>query len=333
MSSKAKNIYWDINKTLSRQRLFNFVLGPRGCGKTYGWKKYVINRFLKYGKQFVYVRRYETEMPAAEMRNFFDDVGPKEYPDIEFKAYNGIFRINNKIAGWYVPLSKAAMLKSTPFPNVESICFDEFIIATGKVSYLTNEVRQYLELYSTVSRDRDITAFFLANSISIANPYFIYFNISFEPEQKVKLLPLISVEFVENPAFIEHVNQTKFGQLIAGTEYGNYAIENKFLLDKDTFVEKMPGDVYYICTLLAYDREFGLYRSSRTSIMYIAETTDPTNKTRISMSIEDHNPGTMLALRKNLFLQAILNAFSQGQLRFTTQNVKNLLYDSLRRLI
>ena len=145
-------MYYDPNKTLSRQRLFNFVVGARGCGKTYGAKKTVIKRFLKSGKQFVYLRRYETEMPAAEMLNFFDDVSV-EFPDTEFKSYNGLFRINKQIAGWYFPLSKATMLKSIPFPNVDLIIFDEFIIEVGIYRYLPNEVRTFLECYSTISRD------------------------------------------------------------------------------------------------------------------------------------------------------------------------------------
>ena len=73
-------MYYDPNKTLSKQRLYNFVIGARGCGKTYGCKKTVIRNFLRRGEQFVYLRRYETEMPAAQMLNFFDDIG-EEFPD------------------------------------------------------------------------------------------------------------------------------------------------------------------------------------------------------------------------------------------------------------
>ena len=64
------------------------------------------------------------------MRNFFDDI-MQEFPDHEFKADRGLFRIDKEVAGWYFPLSKAVMLKSMPFPNVTLIIFDEFIIGTG----------------------------------------------------------------------------------------------------------------------------------------------------------------------------------------------------------
>ena len=57
-----KSMFWDINKSVSRNCLFNFIVGNRGAGKTYGAKKYVINRFLKTGEQFVYIRRYKEEL-------------------------------------------------------------------------------------------------------------------------------------------------------------------------------------------------------------------------------------------------------------------------------
>lgn len=55
-------MYWDINKSLSYNALFNFIIGARGVGKSYGAKKLAIQNFLKKGKQFVYVRRYKEEL-------------------------------------------------------------------------------------------------------------------------------------------------------------------------------------------------------------------------------------------------------------------------------
>ena len=45
----SKSMYYDINKTLSYNTLFNFVVGPRGAGKTYAAKKRAISNFLKRG--------------------------------------------------------------------------------------------------------------------------------------------------------------------------------------------------------------------------------------------------------------------------------------------
>ena len=50
----SKSMYYDINKTLSYNTLFNFVVGPRGAGKTYAAKKRDIINFHKMGQQFDY---------------------------------------------------------------------------------------------------------------------------------------------------------------------------------------------------------------------------------------------------------------------------------------
>ena len=323
---------YDANQTFSRQRLLNFVIGARGIGKTYGAKQHVIKKYLKSEKQFVYLRRYETEMPAAQMRNFFDDIA-WEFPDAEFSAHNGLFRINSKIAGWYFALSKAIMLKSIPFPNVDLIIFDEFIIETGIYHYLPNEVHAFLECYSTISRDRDIPVLFLSNAITMTNPYFLYFNLTFEEGQKLKLTPYISVEILDNIDYTNHVKSTKFGKLIADTEYGKYNMENKFLLDTDEFVREMPARASYICTFIVENRKFGYFVSTNENLWYMAEKIDKSCKMVYALKLKDHTEDTSLLSRSNPYIRALIGHYCAGQLRFTTKEIKNLLSDVLRRYI
>lgn len=325
-------MYYDPNKTLSRQRLFNFVVGARGVGKTYGCKKTVIKRFLRSGEQFVYIRRYDTEMPAAEMLNFFDDVSA-EFPDVEFKSFHGLFKINGKIAGWYFPLSKATMLKSIPFPNVGLIIFDEFIIEVGLYRYLPNEVRTFLECYSTISRDRDVPVLFLSNAITMTNPYFLYFKINFEPGQTIKLLKHISVELIESKEYEKHISKTKFGELIADTEYGKYNIQNKFLLDTETFIQPMPVGASYICTFIAENRKFGFYVSPGDTLWFMSDKIDQTCTRQFALKFSEHDQNTVLAQKMNPHVRQLIDSYCQGNLRFTTQEVKNVSTDILRRLI
>lgn len=321
-------MYYNADNTLSRNRLFNFVVGPRGAGKTYGAKKRVIKNFLKDGSQFVYLRRYETEMPSAQMKNFFDDVSV-EFPDTEFRSYNGCFYINNKIAGWYFPLSKANMLKSIPFPRVTLIVFDEFIINTGMVRYLTNEVVTFLECYSTISRDRDVPVLFLANSITFVNPYFIYFNLSLEKNQKVKLTKDIGLELYENTDFTEHMEQTRFGRLIKNTSYGDYAMSNDFLLDTDSFIEKLPANCKAVSILRFGSVELCLYNSP-ADILYLSEKLDTTVSIKLVVKENDHDEETILAPRNNVIMRKLAEYFSLGRVRFTTQKAKNITYDILK---
>lgn len=332
MTKKDISIYYDINKTLSKQRLFNFVLGARGCGKSFAFKRKAVDNFLKRGEQFVYIRRYETELPAAEMRNFFDDIA-EYYPDTDFRSYNGLFRINKQVAGWYIPLSKATMLKSVPFPNVTLIGFDEFIIEVGAIRYLPNEVRAFLECYSTISRDRDIPVLFLSNSISSTNPYFIYFDIKMEPGQTTKLTEFISVEYLSLQAFSEHMKSTKFGKLVAGTAYGEYAHENKFLLDTEDFISALPSNARYCCTFKVNTNDVGYYVDSISGLYFMSHKIDQTCPRVFALDISEHTEFTKLALRTNQFLISAIQNFSMGTLRFTSIRIKNIVTPVLRRFI
>jgi len=323
--------YWDINKTLSYNTLFNFVVGPRGAGKTYGAKNRGIQNYLRKNEQFVYVRRYETEMPGAEMKNFFNDIEDK-YQDHDFKSGQGLFRIDGDIVGWYVPLSKAQMLKSIPFPNVSMIIFDEFIIDTGVYHYLKNEVTSFLEMYSTISRDRDIPVFFLSNAITYTNPYFLYFDINLQEGQRLKIKGDISLELVENAEFTEHMKNTRFGKLIAGTEYGNYSIENKFFRDTDTFIEKMENAGRYLMTIVADSVSFGVYMDDVKDLIYISEKVDKTGK-RVTMDTDNHDPNTLLLKKSgSVILSMMVDYYSRGNLRFETIQAKNICTKLLRRL-
>ena len=325
-------MYYDANKTLSRQRLFNFVVGARGCGKTYGAKKHVIKQFLRRGKQFVYLRRYETEMPSAEMRNFFDDIA-QEFPEATFKSDRGLFRINGNIAGWYFPLSKSVMLKSIPFPNVGLIIFDEFIIEVGIYHYLPNEVRTFLECYSTISRDRDIPVLFLSNAITMTNPYFLYFGLSLQDGQTVKLTEFISLELIQSVEYENHVANTKFGRLIAGTDYGEYNAKNKFLLDTETFIETLPPSCSYICTFIISGKNIGYFVSPEISKWYISEKYDATCTRKYALVFSEHDQNSILAQRSNPTIRLMVDCYCQGNLRFTSQEVKNLATPILKHMI
>ena len=97
------NIYLDFNKPLSYNALLSFIITERGLGKSYGAKKFVAKHFIKKGKQFVYLRRYKTELKEALMKNnnpiFFDQV--KNDPELKghkLTNKNDTMYIDDKLA-------------------------------------------------------------------------------------------------------------------------------------------------------------------------------------------------------------------------------------------
>lgn len=327
-------MWYDINKTLSHNCLLNFVVGPRGVGKTYSFKRRVIKNFLEKGEQFVYLRRYKTEIESGQMEKFFTDIC-SEFPDTEFSVSNGKFYINEHVAGYYIPLSKAAQYKSIPYPYVTMIGFDEFIIDQGMIRYLPNEVVTFNEMYSTIARLRDVKVFFLSNAITFTNPYFLFFDLKLQQGQKIVKKGDILLELVDSPDYMQKAAQTRFGKIIAGTDYGKYAIENQFLRDSDTFISKLPGPGTSIINLLIDDHKFTVYSVIGDNMWYISDKIDPSCKRNISLDVDSHNVDTMLKGDKAslLWIMELKQKYYRAEVRFTTMTAKNLITPCLNKMM
>ena len=113
-------------------------------------------------------------------------------------------------------LSTAQQLKSSNFPDVYYIIFDEFIIESGQGHYLKNEVFSFLGLIETIARTREVKVFMLGNAVTEINPYFLFFDLSLPYNNDIKLFKnnLILLQKINNEKFIHEKKKTKFGQQI-----------------------------------------------------------------------------------------------------------------------
>ena len=241
----------DKGKLLSFRAFFNLLVGNRGSGKTYGFKTWSVDDFLKNKKQFIWLRRYGTEIDLMK-KSFFDDIASK-YPKHSFSCKgskkSGTFYVDGEECGYYFALSTSSIAKSSSFPRVDKIIFDEFLIMGNTYKYLSDEVVLLLEFIETIFRNRenDPTAitprgvYLLGNNITIANPYFLYFHI---PNFKGRFWQDrgrgIAVEKYSDPEFVQTKKASKIGLLTADTQYADNAIENQSYLDNDKIIRKRP---------------------------------------------------------------------------------------------
>lgn len=312
-------MYWDYTKLLSYNKLFNFVIGNRGSGKTYGTKKLVVKDFLKNGNQFVYIRRYDTEIKA--LKRFFEQM-ENAFPNIEFNDVKGL-RINGEECGYCLPLSRASKFKSISFEKVRTIIFDEFIVESGRQSYLPKEVWKFLDFYETISRMRDVRVIFLGNRVSDYNPYFTFFNIDLGNHEEFIIKEDIAVEIIRNLEYQEKKLGTRFGQLIKGTTYYEYAVENKSAEDSDYFIEKRPRGCKCIMSLMVEDIFYGVWQDNKTGMIYISNDFDK-NQITIATDFESHNESSIFK-RSEYMKQTnayLYRAFDVGTVRFENQICK-----------
>ena len=75
-----------MEKTLSYNAPMTIAVGGNSIGKTYSFTYQGVKEFIKSGKEFGWIRRYETELKKAAA-NFFDDlVEHEEFPEYIFKT-------------------------------------------------------------------------------------------------------------------------------------------------------------------------------------------------------------------------------------------------------
>lgn len=318
------DIFWDLHPMLTYDALYNWIVGNRGGGKTYGAKKFCIDRFIKNEEQFVYVRRYKTEL--KRIHTFFDDIAEK-YPDHELKVdKSGEFYIDGQRAGASIPLSTAKIEKSVPFPKVKTIIFDEFIIDKGVYHYLPDEVTAFLEMYETIARMRDVRVIFLSNALSVTNPYFLYFNLQLPYKKNIWYKDDKLVELVAKESFIEKKKNTRFGKMVKDTPYGRYSIDNEFLRDNKTFVEKKTGQCTFLCALVYNGITYGIWLSYSQGKVWMSKDYEKDTPYIYALTREDQTPNVMLfkSLKYSRSFTMFKNAAYEGYLYYENINIKNI---------
>ena len=318
-------MYYQLNKILNYKCVYNFIIGHRGVGKTYALKCYCLRRFLKHGEEFVWVRRYKSELSEAKS-DFMKDIAEK-FPGIEVKIDGNRIVVNNKVAGYFIPLSVSSKFKSKPFPKVRTIVFDEFLITKSSYKYLPNETIIFNELYSTVDRYKDVTtAFFIGNAISFVNPYFIDFKI-YQTKNQFTLDPTKQaiVEHFKSQPFIDMAKATKFGKLTAGTSYEKYAIENEYLEDNNNFIAKRPQKTTYLCCIVFEGKKLGFWLENKSGKVFACESYDKSSRRIFTLLCEDHSPNMIMIRRLKLgYMRDLRHVYEQGKMYFEDQICKKL---------
>ena len=331
-----KNIYYNYDRIISYNALLNILIGSRGVGKTYGATKLVIKDFLKKRRQFIYLRRYKTELSKSMKKFFTEIIKNEEFPNHTFEVHGNTFLIDEEVAGYGVTLSTAQQLKSSNFSDVYYIIFDEFLIESGQGYYLKDEVLAFLGLLETVGRMRDIKVFMLANAVTEVNPYFMFFDLALPYNNDIKLFKdgMILLQYLQNEAYIKAKKETKFGKLVAGTEYEDYAIDNKFTDDNRVFIEKKSGQSKFSFSFIYKDIRLGVWIDYDNGKMYVSNDYID-NGFVFATTTADHSPNTLLysiAKKYNCWNSFIEN-YKLGNVYFESVKIKNICKDVIKNLI
>ena len=323
-------MWYDKAQLLSHNKIMNMVLSNRGGGKTFHFTRWAIDDYKKTKAQCVWVRRYQTEIDEMLLNGKFFDAVREYYPDDDLTIEGNLGYINGEVFIYFIALSTSRQLKSNNYPFVNKIIYDEFIIDKGRVTYLKAEVEVFLDLYETVARMRDnVRAVLLANAITIVNPYFLFWNIKPDVNKRFTVSGQVCVELFTDADFIEKKKQTRFGQLVNGTRYSGYAIENNWLLDNNTFVEGKTPEAEFMLGIKYNGIMYGFWVDYQAGKIFVNKQYDPSSYSLYCITKEDHEANLLLikGLSDSSRIKRIVYAFQNGLLRFSDMQVKNQFYE------
>ena len=237
-------MWYNAQQLLSYKRLYNVIVGIRGHGKTYDSVNRLIDTGIREKKlSFVVLVRYIEDIMF--IKNSWWSIVEHLYPNYEFYSVRRLIYARDKtknetfVIGEYVALSEYMRVKKTPRPYVKFRLFDEFL--NEENDYLQDEIDKFMSVCDSIIRNRnDVRVLMVSNTITLINPYFSYFGINKLNGRFTKGLHSSIVEFTDSEEFKKYRMKTKFGESIAETRYGNFALSGAFMLDDMTNVIEKP---------------------------------------------------------------------------------------------
>lgn len=335
--------YIDLNKLFGYQRQIYMILTDRGFGKTYATKSQFIREFIKKGKQFIYLRRYKSEMKM--IGTFFDDVAHL-FPDHEFKIKGWNFYIDNKLAGVGMVLTRYQDYKGGAFPNFDNLMFDEFLREKVKsVGYLPNDTEAFLSICDSVFRKRKgVKAVMISNTVNEVNPYFIDFKINrinnseyaYPQIPKLKDRILCYIREVDEESKKRSEEASDFRVILSAVDkYRAVALENKFSEDGATFILPKSRDAEFYFAFRLNEREtYGVWVDWKEQVMFVSPKYEKTTKRLFAFSKETHNDKTIFVHRwkDEYVITRLVNAFKKSDLYFDRLEVKMNMFSLFSKL-
>ena len=333
--------YWNPNELLSYDRYLYMVLGGRNIGKTYATKVMCVKRFIKYGEQFLYVRRHESNFKKGTLTNFFDKI-QKEFPEHKLEVKRGVFYCDGKVCGTAVPLSKWQVMKGSEFPDIYTIFMDEFLKEKDATHYIGNEPQTLMSLAETVFRDKimnneKVRIICLSNMTTIANPYFLFFKVFPTINKRFntfKHAPELVIEIVNQDSVQEAKRNSRFYNLIEGTSYEDVSMKSEFVYDNEDFIAKRSKNAKFKFMVSDKNMSIGIWVDMEQRLMYASKSVDVGTKYRyvFERDVFDEHNQYIRNYRDNMHIDKLVQAFKNGQLRFENAIIKNAMFDMFSKL-
>lgn len=287
---KNRSKYINIADFINDGFATTFILGARGVGKTIGAFVYMINQFKENGSKGIYLRRYQIEVEKAGI-----DAGllseltgseiTRETIEIESVDYDFIL-VDGEPAIYMLALNTLGKYKSSAFPGVSIIIYDEFIDIKNRE--LKNETDIFYQFAMTIYRDfRKYKALFLANNTNIFNCYFL--DLEVLPKGRVTKFREDSIKIIayETSSILDNErNNTPLARIVRKLEgEESTSLDNIPKGNYEDFIRRIPKNVKYTRTYKLNGAMYGEFFDGTN--YYISNKCDKNYKLKEALSYDD----------------------------------------------
>ena len=188
-SESGTDEFYTLDRIKEFKAQYNLIFGKRSNGKTYSVLKEAIYNYAKKGEQSAYIRRYREDFIGKRGQQMFaamvsdgivrEATGGK-WDKIKYQSSQWFFAKEDEKSERLIAdsepfcfgfsLAQMEHDKSTSYPKITTVIFDEFI---SRVGYLPNEFVLFMNVLSTIIRQRNnVTIYMLGNTVNKYCPYF-----------------------------------------------------------------------------------------------------------------------------------------------------------------
>lgn len=251
-----ENGYLNIEHIINDKHTFNFIIGARGVGKTFGALSYCYQNKIK----FIYLRTRDTQIKKLSNPAFnpFKAINDEYGSDIGVnnKKTGGISQFidnnTNEIIGYMLPLSIFSNFRGFDLSDIEIILYDEFIPEKDEQP-LKNQAAILWNAYETSNRNRElkgkdpIKLICMSNANTIFNDIFLDLKLTktvYDMQRKKRTYYAddsrdLSVYCLFDSPISQKKKQTALYKLTAGSEFQDMAIDNTYTIENETMIRSL----------------------------------------------------------------------------------------------
>lgn len=332
MSIYLSSGYVDIEKILSYKLPFNFLLGGRATGKTYG----ALKTLYQTDTRFMLMRRTQAQCDLINKPEFNPykvicsdlgiDIRVRSISKYNSLIYESFGDDAEKTLAYTCALSTIANMRGFDASDCKVLLYDEFIPERHE-RVIKNEGSAFLNAYETINRNRELKgedplqALCLANAFNIANAIFLELGlVGICERMKAKGQELyinrergILIALLDKSRISRQKKDTALYR-VAGGAFADMALANDFSYNDASDIKSRSLKEY---RLLCSIGEISIYKHKSERKYYISEHrtgTAPEYKSdEVGLKRYQKNHGLML-----------YSAYMRGNVQFENMLTKSL---------